>query len=143
MSTTYLPRILYVDTDGPSRDFFTKWLTRNAPSFDVVCADGASEALEKIAAVPFDLYVFEYCLGEMTGPELCRLIRHHDTQTPVVICSPLSREIDRNTAFSAGATSYVVKPDDLGTLSRIMRSFLAHGDKPRRPQPLRRSSAII
>ena len=143
MSTTILPRVLYVDTDGPSREFFKKWVARNGQRCDLVCADGATDALEKISGSQFDFYLFEYCLGEMTGPELCRRIRMNDNQTPVVICSALSRDIDRNTAFTAGASGYVVKPDDLGRLSAIMRRFLGQARKPRRFHTLRRCAAII
>jgi CheY-like chemotaxis protein len=143
MSANTLPRVLYVEPDGPSRESFKKWLARNAEKCDVVCADGAEDALEKIAGQSFDLYLFEYSLGDMTGPELCRKIRRSDNRTPVVICSSQAREIDRNTAFTAGASGYVVKPDELARLGAIMRRFLGHATMRKRSHSLRRCFAII
>lgn len=143
MSTSILPRILYVDADGRSREFFKRWVARNADRCDLVCADNAADAVEKIAGQSFDFYLFDYCLGDMTAPELCRQIRATDNRTPVVICSALSRDIDRNTAFSAGATGYIVRPDDLGRLSAILRRFFGQVNKRRRSHGLRRCTAII
>jgi DNA-binding response OmpR family regulator len=143
MSASNLPRVLYVEPDAPSREFFKRWITRNAKKCELVCADGAADAMEKISGPPFDLYLFEYCLGDMTGPELCREIRGTDNRTPVVICSSLSREIDRNTAFTAGATGYVVKPAELARLAAIMRRVLGPPKTRKTSHTLRRCSAII
>jgi len=144
MNVVILPRILYVDSDTTSREFFKNWLARNERGYRLTCSDGAANALERIAEGSFDFYLLEYCLGEMTGPELCQRIREKDMTTPVIICSPLSREIDRNTALSAGASGYLVKPDELGRLSGIMHSFLGSHSKPRRLfHTVRRGSAII
>ena len=144
MNFVILPRILYVDSDKTSREFFKNWLDRHERGYRLTCSDGAANALERIALGPFDFYLLEYCLGEMTGPELCRRIREKDMTTPVIVCSPLSREIDRNTALSAGASGYLVKPDELSRLAAIMRGFLGTNSRPRRLfHTARRGSAII
>lgn len=137
------PRILYVDNDGASREFLGRWLTRQVSGCRVTSVENSVEALDEIEKGAFDLYILEYCLGDMTGPELCRRIRSNDTSTPVIICSALAREIDRNTSLSSGATEYIVKPDDLEKFVLMLRKMF--GAPPRRHpfHTLRRCSTII
>jgi two-component system copper resistance phosphate regulon response regulator CusR len=132
------PRILYVDNDTTSSGFVKAWLSRNAPGCSVTCVTSGTEAMERIARERFDLYLFEYCADEMTGPELCRRVRQMDTQTPVVICSSLARGVDRQTALEAGATEYLVKPEEFYRLSTTVRRYL--GPLPRFRNRLFRSA---
>jgi len=145
MTLSRQPKILYVDNDSTSAGFVRAWLTRNAPGCHVVYATGGREALEHIAANQFDLYLFEYCLGEMTGPELCRHVRAAHLDAVVVICSSLVRDVDREMALSSGATEYLVKPEEFYRLSTTLRQHL--GPLPRFRNRLfgsvKRSMAII
>ena|SRR5437763_498105 len=139
------PRILYVDNDSTSAGFVKAWLTRNAPGCKIVCAASGGEALGLIAEGEFDLYLFEYCLGEMTGPELCRQVRAADPDAKIVICTSLERDVDREMARAAGAMGYLVKPEEFYRLSTTLRQHL--GPLPRFRnrlfRGLRRSAAII
>jgi two-component system chemotaxis response regulator CheY len=139
------PRILYVDNDSTSAGFVKAWLTRNAPGCHIVSAASGREALDLIGQNTFDIYLFEYCLGEMTGPELCRQVRAMDPNAKVVICSSLGRDVDREMARAAGATEYLVKPEEFYRLSTTLRQHL--GPLPRFRNRLfrgmSRSAAII
>ncbi|MFL6375422.1 MAG: response regulator [Pyrinomonadaceae bacterium] len=139
------PRILYVDNDSTSAGFVKAWLTRNAPGCKIVYAASGREGLDLIAARGFDLYLFEYCLGEMTGPELCRQVRLSDPDAKIVICTSLERDVDRQMALAAGAAEYLVKPEEFYRLSTTLRQHL--GPLPRFRNRLfhgmRRSAAII
>jgi DNA-binding response OmpR family regulator len=117
------PRMLYVDNDFTSSVSMRAWLMRHAPACTVVCVESGREALEHIQNTTFDLYLLEYCLGETTAPELCRDIRARDPHAPVVVCSYLERDVDRQMARDAGA-EYFVKPQELHRLSATIRQHL-------------------
>ncbi len=139
------PRILYVDNDSTSAGFVRSWLKRNAPGCHVIYAASGIEALDLIANGIHDLYLFEYCLGEMTGPELCRRVRSIHPNAKVVLCTSLGRDVDREMALAAGATEYLVKPEEFYRLSTTLRQHL--GPLPRFRERLfrspKRSAAII
>ncbi|HEV7699180.1 MAG TPA: response regulator [Pyrinomonadaceae bacterium] len=145
MELVRTPRVLYVDNESTSSGFVHAWLRRNAPGCKIIYASSGSQALTSIAHNEFDLYLFEYCVDEMTGPELCAAVRERGLLSPVVICSPLSRDVDRKMAIDAGATEYLIKPDEFYRLSTLIRKYL--GPLPRFRNRLfhsiRRSAAII
>lgn len=145
MRASSQPRILYVDNDSTSCEFVRAWLGRNAPGCRVVCVNNGREALQFPREESFDLYIFEYCLDEMTGPELCREVRHADPSATVVICSSLGREVDRDMALSAGATEYLVKPEEFYRLATTIRRHIGTMPRTRNRlvRSLARSAAII
>lgn len=137
-------KILYVDNDYESCEFVMDSFKQDEKNCEVKAVTSVPQALTLIRHNPFDLYIFDYCLLEMTGAELCRKIRTEDRKTPVVIYSALYREVDRETAMNAGANAFVIKSDGFYNLSTTIRRFL-------NPRPVisrnyhstRRSSSII
>ena len=71
------------------------------------------EAAELLAKEGFDLCILEYALPDMTGAQLCAEVRERGLHTPMMFFTAMNRSIDREKAFAAGATEYLVKPDDL------------------------------
>jgi two-component system response regulator MprA len=145
MELVRTPRILYVDNESTLPALVHTWLGRTARGCKIVRASSDSQALAAIAQDVFDLYVFEYGLDQMTGPQLCTAVRERGVRSPVVICSTLAREVDRKMAIEAGATEYLVKPDEFYKLSTIIRKYLGPLPKFRNRlfHALRRSAAII
>ncbi len=136
--------ILYVDNDYEFCEFVMNSFKQNEKSCEIKTVTCVPQALLLINSNPFDLYIFDYCLLEMTGAELCRKIRAEDRKTPVVIYSALYREIDRETAMNAGANAFIVKSDGFYNLSTTVRRFL---NRPpvisRNYHSARRTSSII
>lgn len=118
-------RILYVDDDPDGCELMKVWLRSDNIPYDVTAVTTAEDANFLIAQFHFDLYVMDYCLPDMSGPQLCRMIRNADKTTPVLIFSALARPIDREMAINAGASSYLVKPDDFELLRPTIRQLLA------------------
>lgn len=136
--------ILYVDNDYESCEYVVNSFKKNEKGCEVKTVTSVPQALLLMQGNPFDLYIFDYCLLEMTGAELCRKIRAEDRKTPIVIYSALYREIDRETAMGAGANAFIVKSDGFYNLSTTVRRFL---NRPpvisRNYHSARRSSSII
>jgi CheY-like chemotaxis protein len=120
-------RILYVDDDTDTCLMMKAWLGSGSNSYNITAVTSAEEASKLIAGQHFDLYVLDYCLPAMSGPELCRLIRKSDTTTPVVVYSALTRPVDREKAMDSGASLYLVKPDEIDTLRSTIRRLLGSG----------------
>ena len=136
--------ILYVDNDPESCEWIKNSFLTNEKNFDVVCMTGTDDALDRIRRQAFDLFVLEYCLAEMTGPQLCRKIRLGDPDTPIIIYSALFRDIDRKTSIEAGANAFVVKSDGFSNLSATIHRLLTPRSAiSRHYHPARRSSSIF
>ena len=93
-------------------------------NFRVTSTPSGNTALKMIADEPFDLYILDYRLPEMSGIDLCRLIRQSDAQTPIMFFTGMAREIDGKNALEAGATKFLVKPTDLDILTETVAELL-------------------
>lgn len=141
------PTILYADCDDASRMYVKKWLQTNARGCQLSCSSSGQETLQLLKNRTYGLYLLDYCLDDMTAPELCQIIRTNDSQTPIIICSPFGREIDRVTSIEAGATDFIVKPEEFGRLATIIKSLPGFNSsllfRRRLFHSMRRSAAII
>ncbi len=136
--------ILYVDNDLEACEGMQALFRESQKGCNLTCSTSPLQIREMISQRSFDLYILEYCLTEVTGPELCRKIRLKDRVTPVVIYSALFREIDRETALGAGANAFIVKSDGFSNLSATIRRLLSlRAVISRHHHPARRSTRIF
>ncbi|WP_102227017.1 response regulator [Acidimangrovimonas sediminis] len=108
-------KILAVDDDELILEVLVEAMSANGHE-DVTTATSAEEACRKIAASaePFELFLLDIQMPEVTGIELCRAIRRmpgHAT-TPIIMVTAMSERQYVTAAFAAGATDYVTKPFD-------------------------------
>ena len=117
-------RILFVDDDDDTCEMIVVCF----PQFEFVTADSMAAGLRLAQSRRFDLFLLDNWLPDGTGIELCRQIRQFDPCTPVVFYSAVANESDIQHALSAGAQAYVVKPESIEKLERvILQSFTAAG----------------
>ncbi len=110
-------------------------LNISKPVFEFVGADSAEKALKLAENEKFDIYLLEYCLPEMSGIELCRRIRKTDADTPILFFSGIARPADRDEAMAAGATEYLIKPNDLDKFAETVERLLHKGLIVSKPVP--------
>jgi DNA-binding response OmpR family regulator len=103
-------RILVVDDHADTRELLVLLLT--AGHYIVKTASTIDEATKLAEAEKFSLLIFDAWLPDGDGVELCRNIRQFDQTTPIVFCSGLAYEKDKQHALDAGAQVYLVKPID-------------------------------
>ena len=120
------PRILCVEANSDTCLLLAVML--GLTSFDVTCVSTAAEGMALARSEPFDLYLLDGLLSDGTGAELCASIREFDPVTPVVFFSALAEERHRREAIAAGATAYLIKPNDLSVLASTVGRLL---DEPR------------
>ena len=109
-------RILFVDDHDDTCEMIVVCL----PQFEIVTAGSMAEGLRLAQSHRFDLYLLDNWLHDGTGIELCRQIRQFDLRTPVIFYSAAANEGEIQHALSAGAQAYVVKPESIETLERII-----------------------
>lgn len=117
-------RILCVDDDDDSCELMEIMLRQEDDGYEMTSASDARKALALIAGQSFDLYILDYSLPDTAGTELCRKIREIDSDTPIMFYTAMARPVDRQTAMAAGATEYLVKPNDLDRLTGTVRRLL-------------------
>lgn len=110
------PSILYVDDNCDACEMMSLMLKFSDDRIRVKTISDAAEAVALIAQESFDLYILDYTMPQMTGVELCRRIRETDGSTPILFYSGRTLPADRAAALAAGATNYLVKPNDLDQL---------------------------
>jgi|SRR5215213_828652 len=103
-------RILCTDDHADTRQLIIAILM--AEGFDVLCTDNAQETLKLAKSNKFDLYLLDNWLPDIPGPKLTAEIRQFDQKTPILFYSGAGYETDKESARSAGAQGYLVKPVD-------------------------------
>jgi DNA-binding response OmpR family regulator len=117
-------RILCVDDDVESCKFLEFMLSTSNEKYTVVSAHSSKEAVELIENEMFDLYILDNWMIDLSGVQLCSLIRFLDKQTPILFFSGATKQTYRDEAIRAGANEYLIKPNDLGRIEDTVHSLL-------------------
>lgn len=113
-------RILLVEDDADSRDLLEFILS----DYEVVFADGISEAMNAFADENFDLCLLDSRLSDGDGIDLCSKIRVLNESVPIVFASGVGSKNAIQTAMNSGAQSYLVKPYFPEELIKIIKELL-------------------
>jgi CheY-like chemotaxis protein len=104
-------RILYAEDHDDTR-VLVSMLLREA-GFEVVEAVTGAAFLKRLeGGEVFDLYLLDYTLPDASGVALCRAVRAGDAETPILFYTGRALGEEREEALRAGASAYLVKPDD-------------------------------
>jgi two-component system response regulator RegX3 len=92
--------------------------------FDVEVAENGRIAIEKFEANPADLILLDLMIPEVSGTEVCRIIRT-SSQVPIIMLTAKDSEIDKVVGLELGADDYVTKPyssrELLARIKAVMR----------------------
>jgi two-component system phosphate regulon response regulator PhoB len=103
-------KILVVDDEPDVVDLVRYNLAQNG--YEVETAADGAEALLKVKNAAPDLILLDLMLPEMSGLEVCKLLRR-DAKTatiPIIMLTAKAAEIDRILGLELGADDYVTKP---------------------------------
>ena len=118
--------ILVVDDEPTLRETLAEALT--ADGFDVTTAVDGREALLRFRERPPDLIVLDLMLPQLSGIEVCRIIRA-ESAVPILMLTARSSELDKVVGLELGADDYVTKPFSLRELSARIRALLRRVDQ--------------
>jgi DNA-binding response OmpR family regulator len=113
--------ILVVDDEPTLRETLAEAL--DAEGFRVLTAADGREALNRFREHQPDLVVLDLMLPELSGIEVCRIIRA-ESGVPIVMLTAKSSELDKVVGLELGADDYVTKPFSLRELTARIRALL-------------------
>ena len=115
--------ILVIDDMQPVLKFLQVVLRREG--FETILAEGGKAGFEayqehqdKIKMIILDLQ-----MPEVSGFDIAREIRKTDTKIPILAQTALAREEDRQNAFEAGCSDFLIKPIDIEQLKEIINKY--------------------
>ena len=119
--------ILVVDDEPTLRETLAEAL--EADGYRVVTAADGREALAQFREHRPELVVLDLMLPELSGIEVCRIIRQ-ESGVPILMLTAKSSELDKVLGLELGADDYVTKPFSLRELSARIRALLRRTEQP-------------
>jgi len=95
-----------------------------AKGYEVITAADGESGLELALARSPDLVLLDIMLPRVNGYELCRAMRHHGLDTPIVMLTAKGQEEDVVLGLNLGADDYVTKPFRVAELVARAAAFL-------------------
>jgi two-component system chemotaxis response regulator CheY len=120
-----LKNVLIVDDSATMRRMVRVSL-RTLDDVAINEAGNGLEALERLALTPVDLIILDLNMPDMHGLEVVEFMRRHPIyQTvPVIVLTTRADDSSRTMALDAGASLYLTKPFDPGTLAARARELM-------------------
>ncbi|MBO6791511.1 MAG: phosphate regulon transcriptional regulator PhoB [Dinoroseobacter sp.] len=124
MASAEQPTVLVVEDEPAQREVLSYNLS--AEGFRVVQAENGEEGLILVNEENPDIIVLDWMLPSVSGIEVCRRLKtRNDTRnTPIIMLSARTEEVDRIRGLETGADDYVVKPYSVLELMARVRAQL-------------------
>jgi two-component system response regulator HydG len=119
-----LGKILIVDDELSVRDSLGKWFREEG--YEIGTAEGASEALTRMAENRWDLALLDIKMRGTDGIELQRRLHELDPDLIVIMMTGYASVETAVTALKNGAYDYVSKPLDPDEITHLVKKALAH-----------------
>jgi two-component system, OmpR family, phosphate regulon response regulator PhoB len=123
-------RILIVDDEDLIRETVALALTEEG--YQVYTANSGNQALDLLfpeghlspTGLTVNLAILDLMLPGVNGLDVCRMIRHHNLDLPILILSAKGSEMDRVVGLELGADDYLPKPFGMRELVARCRALL-------------------
>lgn len=123
-------RILIIDDEDLIRETVAMALTDEG--YQVITAESGQRAVDLMFPAPgagtprldVDLAIVDLMLPGVNGLDICRLMRHHHIDAPILILSAKGGETDRVVGLEVGADDYLPKPFGMRELIARCRALL-------------------
>ncbi len=104
-----MKKILFIEDD---RTFLMTMVSAlESENFQLDTAENGNEGLRTAIEGRYDLIILDWVLPGMNGIDVCRKLRAHGKQTPIIILSGKKKEeIDKVLGLELGADDYLIKP---------------------------------
>jgi DNA-binding response OmpR family regulator len=111
--------------------------------YQVDCAYGGRRALDFLKADKYDLIVLDLMMPDLDGLAVLAALRQTGRQTPVLMLTARSAEIDKVKALGLGADDYVVKPFGLLELMARIKAILRRATPGSELQAFRVGESVV
>jgi len=119
-------RILVAEDQADIRELLVMNLQQSGYAVRAV-HDGAA-ALAAEAADPSDLLVLDLMMPGLDGLEVCKGLRARERDTPILMLTARSTELDRVLGLELGADDYLTKPFSMAELLARVKALLRRAD---------------
>lgn len=120
-----MSKILIIEDDQDIADLVSIHMNDNGYEAEQV-HDG-KEGLVKAMELVHDLIILDLKLPGLDGLEICRRLRMEKIDTPIIMLTSKSEEIDRVLGLEIGADDYMTKPFSLRELVARVKTVLRRG----------------
>jgi DNA-binding response OmpR family regulator len=103
-----MKKVLIVEDDPDIVDLLKIHL--NDMGCSITTAHEGNQGLDLVLSEEYDLVILDLMLPGKDGMEICRQMRMHQINTPVMILTAKSEEIDKVLGLEMGADDYLTKP---------------------------------
>jgi DNA-binding response OmpR family regulator len=117
--------ILVVDDEPTLRETLAENLEMDG--FRVVTAADGRQALDRFHQSQPDLVILDLMLPELSGIEVCRVIRR-ESGVPILMLTARDSELDKVVGLELGADDYVTKPFGLRELLARVRALIRRSE---------------
>lgn len=93
-------------------------------SYDVVISGDGEAGWRQASGDGFDLIILDLMLPGLDGLEVCRRLRKASVNTPILMLTAKSSELDRVLGLELGADDYLTKPFSLTELQARVKAIL-------------------
>ena len=118
--------ILVVDDEPTHRETLVDAL--GLEGYRAIGAADGREALAQFRAEKPDLVLLDVMLPELSGVEVCRIIRA-ESDVPIIMVTAKDGEVDKVVGLELGADDYVTKPFSLRELTARIRAILRRSEQ--------------
>lgn len=103
-----MTKILVVDDDPHIRELLKLFL--HGEGFDIFEASDGLQALAMLESIKADLVILDIMMPNMDGWQLCRELREHDSDLPLLMLTAKGETMQKVKGFELGTDDYMVKP---------------------------------
>ena len=115
-------KALIVEDDAAVRSTLARVLTSSG--IQSALTESGQEALEKLAEESFDVILLDLNLDGMDGFEVIHALRAEGNQTPVMVVSGRTEDVDMLYSLEIGADDYITKPFNPVTLAAKVKALI-------------------
>jgi chemotaxis family two-component system response regulator PixH len=115
---------LVVEDSLTDREMFAVYL--NKSGFEVITAESAEAAQEKISNCQPDIIILDVILPGRSGFEICREFKTNPktNKIPIIFCSNKGTKVDKFWGLKQGAAAYLTKPIEWEELVSIIKQLV-------------------
>jgi two-component system, chemotaxis family, response regulator PixH len=115
-------KVLIVDDMKSELQLMSNYLS--TAGYTVTTANSGEQALAQVKLDQPDVIVTDLVMPEITGLELCRLLKKEaaTASIPIVACTTKDRQMDQTWAKKQGVDAYVIKPCSQADLVSAVQS---------------------